>query len=89
MKMTSKRTYVLAALLAVATLSVSDPAEARRGQDARKERQTSRQNAAPITRSNHVNTQRGNFSRTSEADVASDGQSAFRSRTVIGPDGQS
>lgn len=81
-------TRALAACLALTTLAIAAPAQAERQED-REARREARQDAGPVSRSSEATTRRGEFSRRMEADIDTEGERAYRSRTLEGPDGES
>lgn len=87
MKTQSQLTVLLASISALTLLVGAVPADAQ-AQDRREERREARRGAEPVTRSDQVTTGRGEFSRRIEADINAEGEQAYRSRTVTGPEGQ-
>jgi hypothetical protein len=67
-------------------LVVSAPTDAQ-PQEGLEERRAARRDADPAVRSDEVTTRRGEFSRRIEADIDTEGERAYRSRTVTGPEG--
>lgn len=87
MKITYSLVLSITAFATLSSLAVSAPAQAQI-QQAREERREARRNADPVSRSSAVTTARGEFSRRIEADIDTEGERAYRSRTVTGPEGQ-
>ncbi len=76
------------ALSAWVATSLAAPAEAQRRFEDRESRQAARRDAEPFSRSNEISTRRGDVSRQIEGDIEADGDRAYRSRSVTGPDGE-
>jgi len=78
----------MATFAALSTLAVATPVAAQ-SVETREERREARRDGGPVSRSDGASTRRGEFTRRIEADVDADGERAYRSRTVTGPEGQS
>ena len=83
MKTTRHLAGSLAAFAAISVLIAPATAEAQV-----QERREARQDAGPASRSNEVTTRRGEFTREGEADIDTEAERAYRSRTVTVPEGE-
>lgn len=87
MKTTTYIALSIAALAACSTFAMAATAEGQI-QEGIEERRKARRGAAPVSRSQELTTARGQFSRRIEADIDTDNERAYRSRTVTGPEGE-